>query len=74
MNRYQSLRFPNEYSLKMPHNIGKKTCIKKFVYIYRKIHLDIEMITLSFSTYCEMSIENQYYAMYNKSMPLKIRL
>ena len=35
---------------------------------------DIEMITLPFSTYCQMSIENQSYAMYNKSMPLKIRL
>lgn len=35
---------------------------------------DIEMITLSFSTYCQMSIENQSYAMYNKSMLLKIRL
>ena len=34
---------------------------------------DIEMITLSFSTYCQMSIEIKY-AMYNKSMPLKIRL
>ena len=67
MNRYQSLRFPNEYSLKMPHNIGKKTYIKKF----------IEMITLSFSTHCQMSIENQSYAIYivyNKAMPLKIRL
>ena len=38
---------------------------------------DIEMMTLSFSTYCQMSIENQSYAIYivyNKSMPLKIRL
>lgn len=71
MNRYQSLRFPNEYSLKVPHNIGKKTYIKKS---FMKDFDDIEMITLSFSTYCQMSIENQSYAMYNKSMPLKIRL
>ena len=71
MNRYQSLRFPNEYSLKMPHNIGKKTYIKKMCISFMK---DIEMITLSFSTYCQMSIENQSYAVYNKSMPLKIRL
>ena len=35
---------------------------------------DIEMMTLSFSTYCQMCIENQPYPMYNKSMPLKIRL
>ena len=42
--------------------------------IYRKIHLDIKMITLSFSTYCQMCIENQSYAAYDKSMPLKIRL
>ena len=70
MNRYQSLRFPNEYSLKMPHNIEKKTYIKKMC-------ISIEMITLSFSTHCQMSIENQSYAIYivyNKAMPLKIRL
>ena len=71
MNRYQSLRFPNEYSLKVPHNIGKKTYIKKS---FMKDFDDIEMITLSFSTYCQMCIENQSYAVYNKSMPLKIRL
>ena len=31
---------------------------------------DIEMITLSFSTYCQMCIENQSCDTYNKSMPL----